>query len=227
MTSTLKILLIEDDSNLSIPLSARLELEDYQVQVAEDGPGGLKLLQNDDFDLAVVDWELPDLSGVELISAYRNGGGNKPIIMLTGKADIDSRAEGLDCGADDYLPKPFIAAELIARLKSILRRPQQILPDKIKIDNFEIDLRSRQLRIEGQTVKITQTEYAVLEFLLANPNKMFNSNMLLASVWSAQATAGEEAVRACIKRLRKKITDSNGICVLETTASGYTIKYQP
>lgn len=223
----LKILLVEDDAELADSLMQRLEMEDYQVTVCPDGRSGLETLQKNEMDLAIVDWELPELSGPEIISTYRRAGGAKPIIMLTGKADHSSIETGLDQGADDYLAKPFMTRELLSRLKSLLRRPGQILPEQITIGDLTVNLKSQEVKLEGKEIRLNRMEYAVLSFLLSHPNKMFNSPALLESVWASQSGSGEEAVRSCVSRLRKKITGSSGICVIQSAGSGYVIKWTP
>lgn len=223
----LKILLVEDDAELADSLMQRLEMEGYQVTVCSDGKSGLETLQNNEPDLAIIDWEMPGLSGPELISSYRQAGGSKPIIMLTGKADSASIETGLDLGADDYLPKPFMTRELLSRLKSLLRRPEQLLPEQITIENLSINLQSHEVKLEGEEVRLNRMEFAVLRFLISHPNKMFNSSALLESVWPSQPGSGEEAVRSCVSRLRKKITGASGTCIVQSTGSGYVIKWTP
>lgn len=222
-----KVLLIEDDGELADSLMQRLEMEGFEVVVCSSGNEGLEALKTGNPDLAVVDWDLPGISGVEIISAYRRAGGLAPIIMLTGKADLASKETGLDLGADDYLPKPFITAELLARLRSILRRPAQILPDRITIGTFQIDFKLQEVSVDAKSVQLSRMEFAVLQFLFAHPCKMFNSGALVESVWSSESESSDEAVRTCISRLRKKITDSQGNCILETGGSGYVIKWSP
>lgn len=223
----LKILLVEDAEEFAVSLAERLELDDYQVRISGNGSEALDILKNEDFDLLVVDWDLPGLSGVELINAYRRAGGNRPIIMLTGRADVESRAEGLDSGADDYLPKPFAAAELLVRLRSILRRPKKILPDRIRMQTLEIDFVKKTVSVEGKKVSLARMEFAVLEFLIAHPKQMFSAKALIDAVWASEVESGEDAVRTCVRRLRKKITDSQGNCVVDTELrSGYVVRHE-
>lgn len=229
MVVQMRILLVEDDLDLAESLVDVLELEGYEVQHESQGDLGLVYLQSASPDIVILDWDLPVISGLDLMRQYRSAGGNVPIIMLTGKSDLDSKYDGLWQGADDYLTKPFIVDELLARLKAIYRRPKAILPERVLAGELIIETHTRSVSlINGSLVKLSKMEYAVLEFFLSNPDKLFSSKDLLDSVWESEKSNSEDSVRTCIKKLRRKIADSNGDCIIETVRhSGYIYRTKP
>ena len=157
------------------------------------------------YDAVVLDWELPGMSGVEILKKFRGMKGTTPILMLTGKGQIQDKEEGLDSGADDYLTKPFSMKELSARLRALMRRPRAIATSTITIGPLEMDLTSHKVTKDGQALHILPKDYALLEFFMRNPNQVFSTEALLQRVWNVDSDAGSDALRTSIKRLRKLI----------------------
>ncbi len=221
-----KVLLVEDDKELSVALLSWLKLDNHSVELVESGEDALQLLENFKYDVIVLDWGLPKMNGIEVLRKYRSSGGLTPVIFLTGRDDVSSKEIGLDTGADDYLTKPFEMRELSARIRSILRRPGGLMPNKIHIGNLVIEPETRKVSVNNVPVRLTRTEYAVLEFLVRNPNKVYGAKALIQAVWPSDTESSEDTVRACVKNLRRKITASEE-CVLKTVpGSGYTIEYE-
>ncbi len=204
-----KILLIEDDLELTATTTSWLEAERHEVSHTANGIDGLSRLKNEEYDVAIVDWDLPNLSGLEICKQYRAGKGSVPIIMLTGKGAIDDRTTGLDSGADDYLIKPFSLKELSARIRSLLRRPTNIAPTLIEVGRLSLDTAKYQVLKDGNEVQLMPRDFALLEFLMRNPGTVYSAEMLLRKVWENDSEASPDALRTSIKRLRKKLDDGD------------------
>ncbi|MBX9572355.1 MAG: response regulator transcription factor [Candidatus Obscuribacterales bacterium] len=200
-----KILLVEDDKGLADGLVEWLEFEKNQVEWRGDGEAGLEALLNGDFDIVILDIEMPKMNGLQLCKTYRDGGGTIPIIMLTGKDTILDKVGGLDCGADDYLTKPFHPRELSARLKALARRSPEIIMTTLSAGDIEIDIPTGKVFRAGAEVRLQRMEFAVLEFLMRNAGQVYSPNDLLNAVWTAESERSPETIRTCIKKIRDKI----------------------
>lgn len=221
-----RILLVEDDESFGQGLVEWLEFEKNEVEWCKDGLSGLETMQasNDSFDIIILDIEMPKMNGLEVCKRYRTGGGTSPIIMLTGKDAVTDKVSGLDCGADDYLTKPFHPRELSARLKALSRRPATIMPTVLAAGNVRLNTQSCQVFKEGQEVKLQRMEYAVLEFLMKNSGKVFSPNDLLNAVWTAESDRSPETIRTCIKKIRDKIDQEGKDSVIQNVHGvGYKI----
>lgn len=220
-----KILLVEDNFENREAVAKWLKMENHEVEAVSTGEDALQLLQSNKYDLIILDWGLPKMSGFELLDQFRAGGGDTPVIFLTGRDDDNSKTLGLDGGADDYISKPFDLRELSARVRSRLRRPGILLPSKITVGNISLDLEQRKVMLDSASVRLTNKEYAVLEFLMRHPNQIFSARDVLDAVWSAETESSEDTVRSCIRNLRRKITLEGQECVLKTIAgAGYTVE---
>ncbi|MBS1998349.1 MAG: response regulator transcription factor [Cyanobacteria bacterium SZAS LIN-2] len=175
------------------------------------------------YDLAVLDWGLPGKLGVDICRDYRARGGKTPILMLTGKGEIESKLEGFDSGADDYLAKPFNLRELLARVKALLRRPEGVQSDVIHVRGYELNTKLGKVMVHGREVALLAKEMALLEFLMRHQDRIFNVDDLLDRVWQSDSESSEDAVRQCVTRLRKKI-DVEGQPSLITTVKGMGYK---
>lgn len=210
-----KLLLIDDDTSLVDMLSAWLTDERYTVEVAYDGEEGLSRLLCCDYDLVVLDWELPGLSGTEVLKQFRSKGGNTPIIMLTGKNTISDKEEGLDVGADDYLTKPFAMRELSARLRAMMRRSRAVKDNVLESKDIVLDPAKFCVMRNGAEIMLLPREFQLLEFLMRHVGQFFTSDALLNRVWHSDADVTAEAVRSTIKRLRQKIDIDGEPSVIE------------
>ena len=215
-----KLLLVDDDDQLQSSLKQLLELEGYQVESALTGEDGLQLAQNFFFDLIILDWSMPGISGLEVCRQYRDGGGTALVLFLTGKSDVERKAQGLDSGADDYLIKPFSALELLARVRSLLRRPQALLVNNPSVDGFELDVKMRQLRHGQKQVSFSQIETRILELLLASPGRIFSSKDLFKLAWTSESDSSEQTVRVHIKAIRNKLAAANLPDIIQSNKGG-------
>jgi DNA-binding response OmpR family regulator len=200
-----KILLVEDNDDLRESLKIWIQKEGFNLEVCSDGESGLELMAMSEFDAIILDWQLPGISGIDLLRRYRMNGGNAPVIFLTGKNEVDDKITGLDGGADDYLTKPFKMQELTARLKALLRRNRDIVESVITFGDLQLDPGSRSLRRKDEELKLPPREFALLEFLMRHKAETFPANALLRHVWSSDSQATDQTVRTCVKRVRQVI----------------------
>jgi DNA-binding response OmpR family regulator len=211
-----KLLLVEDDLELCGMVEDWLTHEHYQVEVTNNGAEAQERLAVFEYDLVLLDVDLPGLSGIDVCKGFRAQGGKTPILMLTGKKTIDDKEAGLDSGADDYLTKPFHMKELSARVRAILRRSSGQTSNVLKAGSLELDPTSFRVTLNGQDVHLQRKEFALLEFLMRNPNRVFSADALLERVWASESDATGEAIRTCLKRLRQKIDEPEKESIIRT-----------
>jgi DNA-binding response OmpR family regulator/HPt (histidine-containing phosphotransfer) domain-containing protein len=201
----MQILLIEDDQPTSAVLTASLRAQHYQVSTALDGQAGLDLAQQFEYNLILLDVELPKLDGISLCQALRDQGNATPILLLTARESATDRILGLDAGADDYVIKPFDLAELMARVRALLRRSRVTPAALVTWENLCLDPVSREVRADGQILHLTPKEYGLLELFLSTPNRVFSRSAILDRLWNPGESPGEETVSTHIKCLRQKL----------------------
>lgn len=200
-----QILFVEDDKDLSAVVNEWLTADGYTVEMAHDGLTGWEFLRQYNYDVVILDWNLPGLSGPEMCNRYRAGGGVAPVIMLTAKSQITEKMEGFDSGVDDYLTKPFNLKELSARLRALLRRPQAVVTNVISNGYIELDVVKRRITKGGVEVHLLPRDFELLEFLMRHLDEVFSSEALLQRIWGSDAEATSDALRTSIKRLRQKL----------------------
>jgi OmpR-family two-component system manganese-sensing response regulator len=200
-----QILFVEDDKDLSAVVNEWLAADGYTVEVAHDGLTGWEFLRQYNYDVVILDWNLPGLSGPEMCNRYRAAGGLAPVIMLTAKSQITEKMEGFDSGVDDYLTKPFNLKELSARLRALLRRPQAVVTNVISNGYIELDVVKRRITKGGVEVHLLPRDFELLEFLMRHLDEVFSSEALLQRIWGSDAEATSDALRTSIKRLRQKL----------------------
>lgn len=224
ITRMAKILLIEDDENLSVVLQMHLEHDRYMVDHVARGTEALAQLRSHNYELIILDWMLPDLSGLEVCKQYRSQGGRIPVLMLTARGAIEDRAAGLDAGADDYLVKPFHPTELSARVRALMRRPSTIAGRVLKVQDLELDTIEGRLVRSGKEIQLTSKEFALLELLMRYPNQSFSLESILDRLWESDSYASIDTVRTHMKTLRKKIGESEESSLIQTKRGhGYRI----
>lgn len=221
-----KVLLIEDNEDLTTMIADWLGHEHYQVEVAHTGNDGMDKLRHYAYDLIILDWDLPQMSGLEICKAFRATGKPTPILMLTGKGDVVDREAGLDAGADDYLPKPFHMRELSARLRALLRRPSGMVDNVLKVRDIELNPRTFVVTKGGDTLNLLPLEFALLEFLMRHQGQVFTPEAILDRVWKSQSDSSPEALRTCMMRLRRKLGSTKDDSVIRTV-HGVGYKLQP
>lgn len=222
----MKVLVVEDDSVLNETLLYNLQREGYNAQSAADAEHALRLFHSENPDLVLLDVMLPSRSGFELCRLIREKS-QTPIIFLTAKADEDDRVAGLDLGADDYIVKPFSMKELMARVRTVMRRADPISTDKrIQVDDLIIDLEAKQVTRNGEALSTTPKEFALLALLASHPGKAFTRDQLLDRVWGINSYISPRTVDVHIRWLRQKIEPNEQIpsYILTVRGSGYRFR---
>lgn len=214
-----KILLVEDEQDLSDMVVDLLSVEHHIIEQAFTGIEGSDRMRLYEYDLIILDWELPGKSGIEIIKEFRLNGGVTPVLFLTGKNLLPDKIEGFNEGADDYMTKPYQAEELIVRVQALLRRPKTLLPKTVKFRHLELDIIGSKTFSQGTEVKLLPKEFALLVFLVKNKGHAFDHNAILNRVWSSESDASNDAIMTCVKRIRKKL-DIDGQPSVITTVHG-------
>lgn len=200
----MRILVVEDDPKIARILVKGLEADHFAVDHSKDGDEGLHLASEIDYDLIILDWNLPKMDGLTLLKRLRKAGSNKRTILLTARGEIEDRVAGLQAGADDYLVKPFSFDELLARVYALLRRPNELI-DKLSVDDLEIDRMRHMVTRGGRPISLTQREYAVLEYLMRNAGRTVTRTMVVEHVWNLGFEGLTNIVDVYINYLRAKI----------------------
>ena len=217
----MRVLVIEDDAELAEAIGTGLRRQQMAVDIALDGPAGLDLALVTGFDVIVLDRDLPGLHGDDVCAELVAAGGRSRVLMLTAAATIEDRVDGLDLGADDYLPKPFAFAELVARIRALLRRAQPALPPVLARGDVALDPARRVASRGGRELDLGPKEFGVLELLLAARGRVVPAEELLERVWDEMADPFTTAVKVAVSRLRRKLGDPP---VIETVkGAGYRI----
>lgn len=205
-----KILVVEDDLNMSESISNWLQHEHHNVEVVHSGSEAVHCLKIYQYDLIILDWQLPEMTGVEILKTYRSAHGSTPVIMLTGKDKISEKETGFDAGADDYLTKPFHIQELLLRCRALLRRGAVANSNILQVGDLCLEPTKFKVSRGGQEISLTAKEFALLEHLMRHPNQVFSSESLLESVWGSDSQASSDTVRVIMQRLRSKIDGTTG-----------------
>lgn len=219
-----KILLVEDDPTYGRTIKQCLSTDGHVVDCVTTATEAAEYLQRYGYDLIVLDWMLPDLSGPDLCKSLRSNGIDVPVLMLTAKSEIDDTVIGLDSGADDYLGKPAHPAALLARVRALLRRPRPVKLSVIQVRQVTMHLDTRRVLVDGREIELLPREYALLEFLCTHPNQVFTAEALVDRLWPSTVTSAHEVVRATVSRLRGKLDNGGKSPIIRTVYSvGYTI----
>jgi DNA-binding response OmpR family regulator len=202
-----------------------LEEEHYAVDVAHDGDEGEKLAGTQDYDLLVLDVMLPGLSGIEITRALREKKRTTPILMLTAKAGTEDKVAGLDSGADDYLTKPFAVAELLARVRSLLRRGMKEKSTLMTVGDLELDTVTHRAKRAGKPIELTAKEYALLEFLMRNRDRVLSRTIISEHIWDYSFDTGTNLIDVYVNHLRNKIDAGEGRKLIHTVRGvGYVMR---
>jgi two-component system copper resistance phosphate regulon response regulator CusR len=220
-----RVLLVEDEPNAARLLAKGLREQTYAVDVATDGQAALFQMSTNDYDAVILDVMLPMRDGFAVCRTIRASGGTVPILMVTARDAVESRIEGLDCGADDYLVKPFDFGELLARLRAIIRRGRQpLLPEQLSAGSLTIDTRSRRVRNRGRDVPLTAREYALLEYLLRRAGEVVTRGDIAEHVWDEHYDPMSNVVDVYVQRLRRKLDPAGGESMIRTRrGEGYQL----
>lgn len=222
-----KIFIIEDETSIIKLVQHNLEKEGFIVSSSENGNDGLKQLKKFEPNLLLLDWMLPDLSGIEICKHIRKDNKFKtlPIIMLTAKGEEEDKIKGLESGVDDYLTKPFSFKELLARIKAVLRRSNpEIVSDSLEFEDLSLDRVEKRVFRDNLEIKLGPTEFRLLEFFLMNPKRVYSRDQILENVWPNNINVESRTIDVHIRRLRQSINIDNKKELIRTVrASGYSL----
>lgn len=220
----MRILLVEDEEKVSRFIVRGLTAESFAVDTALDGRSGLELATTYNYDLIVLDLMLPGLNGTEVLRRIRRADHRVPILMLTARDAVADKVEHLEAGADDYLTKPFAFAELMARIKALLRRGSVDRPSVLRVADLEVDRLSQQVRRASRRIELTAKEYALLEYLIANAGRVLSRTMIIEHVWDQSFDGATNIVDVYVRHLRNKVDDGHEAKLIRTVRGvGYKI----
>ena len=225
------ILLVEDDPSLIELVRYNLEAADFDVAVEMDGDGGLMAIRERDFDLVILDWMMPNMSGIEVVRQIRRMNDKRatPVIMLTARGEETDKIRGLDAGADDYVVKPFSPAELVSRVRALLRRSTPDMgAETLGYEDLEMDLVSHKVNRGGRSVHLGPTEYRLLRVLMENPGRVYSREQLLDKAWGQNIYVEIRTVDVHVRRLRRAINiDGKPDLIRTVRGSGYALDFSP
>jgi heavy metal response regulator len=201
----MRVLVVEDDRHVASFVQRGLREASYAVDVTDNGADGLCRARNESYDLIVLDLMLPGKDGFAVLRELRDRAIHTPVICLTARDSIDDRIKGLDLGADDYLAKPFSFAELLARIRALLRRGQKLATNPVIVADLTVDLLARHIERAGRRIELSQREYALLEYLARNQGQILSRTMILEHVWDMRQDPVTNVVDVHITRLRRKV----------------------
>ena len=202
----MKILVVEDELRLAEALQQIMQEQKYQVDVANDGNDGLDYALYGDYDVIVLDVMLPGKDGFEIVRALRAAKVKTPVIMLTARDDVRDKIRGLDKGADDYMTKPFVPEELLARIRALSRRQGEVLLEEISMEDLTLSLSTNDLLCGAKSIHLAFKEFEIMKILLSNQKAIVSKEMLISKVWGDDSDAEDNNVEAYISFLRKKLS---------------------
>jgi two-component system, OmpR family, copper resistance phosphate regulon response regulator CusR len=224
----MRLLLVEDDSRIARFLARGLEEQAYAVDVVGNSDDALYQVEINDYDLVILDVMIPGRDGFATCRSIRDLGKRMPILMLTARDAVEDRIHGLDSGADDYLTKPFEFGELLARLRALLRRPQELLQAHIVVGDLELDTASHTAKRGNRAISLTAKEYALLEFFARNVNRVVGRSEIAEHVWDESFDPFSNLIEVYVNRLRRKLGEAEGRPLLQTRrGSGYILCASP
>jgi DNA-binding response OmpR family regulator len=225
MAMAAHILLVEDEEKLARFIELELQSEGYQVSVANDGLTGLTTARETPPDLAILDWMLPGLTGIELCRRLRTTGSTIPIILLTAKDEVGDRVTGLDAGADDYVVKPFSIEELLARVRAHLRRTQEDDPEQFQFQDLSLNRRTREVYRGDRAIELTAKEYDLLDYLISHPKQVITRDQILETVWGYDFMGDSNIIEVYVRYLRLKLEEQGEKRLIQTVRGvGYVLR---
>jgi two-component system copper resistance phosphate regulon response regulator CusR len=226
----MRLLIVEDDVKTAAALQSGLQSEGFSVALARTGEDGLLVLTTETFDLVVLDWMLPGRDGIEVLKALRARGAKTPVLLLTARDAVADRVLGFESGADDYLIKPFAFAELIARIRSLLRRVPATEPLRRRLADLQMDLETRTVWRGDRRIELTSREFDLLAYLLRQPGQVVTREMLAKDVWreTKRATPLDNVIDVHVAHLRRKVDDGCATTLIQTVRGvGFVLREEP
>lgn len=222
----MKILIVEDEPKIAKALKRGFEQESYAAEIASDGDTAIMEIENEDFDLVVLDRMIPgELDGMGILGKMRKDNNQTPVILLTAKDTIADKVAGLNLGADDYLVKPFVFDELIARARALLRRPQSTLNSVLEYKDVSLDSTNFVVKRGGKTIELSKKEFALLEYFMRNPGKIISKDSMIQHVWNYDADILPNTVEVFIRNIRSKLEKPFKAKPLIATVRGFGYRF--
>jgi len=220
----MRILLVEDEKKVAEMVARGLKAERWAVDMAHDGEAGWQMANTYEYDLAILDLMLPGLSGTEILRRIRRKNSTIPILILTARDATDEKVQNFEAGADDYLTKPFAFAELLVRVKALLRRGPVNRSSVLRVGDLEVDRLSKQVRRAGKRIDLTAKEYSLLEYFATNPGRVFSRTMIIEHVWDQSFEGLTNIVDVYVRHLRAKVDDAFATKLIRTVRGmGYCL----
>lgn len=220
----MRILLVEDEQRVLDFIARGLQDEQFAVDTAQTGNSGLEFAKTYNYDMIILDLMLPGMSGTEILKEIRQTNKQVPIIILTARDAITDKVKNFDAGADDYLTKPFAFAELLSRVKALLRRTSLSLSSVLRIGDLELDQINQQVRRAGKRIELTAKEYALLQYLMLNANRVLSRTMIVEHVWDQSFDGATNIVDVYVRYLRNKVDGTSDYKLIRTVRGfGYSI----
>lgn len=219
-----KILLVEDEKKIALAIERGLKNESFEVHLLENGKDAVFYSTRSEYDCIILDRMLPYMEGVEVCKEIRKANIKTPIIMLTAKSGIDDKVEGLDAGADDYLTKPFSFEELLARIRALLRRPQDLISDLLIVDDLTLNIKTFDVARDGIKINLSKTEFELLRYMMENAGQILTKGKIINDVWDFDSDVLPNTVEAYIGYLRNKVDKPFKSKSLITTVRGFGYK---
>ena len=222
----MRILIVEDEEKLANVLKEGFEKSGYTADIVVDGEIAERriMMYQNEYDAIILDWMLPLRDGVEVCANVRKKGVKVPIIMLTGRFDMADKVKALDAGADDYVVKPFSLEELLARVRAVLRRPAQVMPTELKVGKLTLNQNTHKVFLEKKEIRLTTKEFALLEYLMRNPNKVIPRDHVMEHLWGFEFSSFSNVIDVHMKNLRKKINNKKNKLIETVRGVGYQLK---
>ncbi len=221
----MRILIADDEVSITRALKVILEKNKFSVDTVFNGTDALDYITNTNYDAAVLDIMMPGMSGLDVLTKVRAAGIKTPVMLLTAKSEVEDRVKGLDCGADDYLPKPFATSEFLARVRALTRRSESYTHSLISVGNLQLDCSRFMLCCGSETVSLSNKEYQLMELFMRNPHHVFSSERIMELIWGYEAEAEIDVIWTYISFLRKKLKQIGSEMELKTIrGAGYSLE---
>ncbi|MBQ8928269.1 MAG: response regulator transcription factor [Oscillospiraceae bacterium] len=221
----MKILLVEDEVALAEALSEILKRNKYSVDMVHDGEDGLEYALTDLYDCIILDIMLPKMNGIDVLRLLRKKHINTPVLLLTAKSEVEDKINGLDSGADDFLTKPFVSGELLARVRALTRRRGEVVTDEFTFGDIALNKSTFSLSREGQFVKLSLKEYQIIEMMMVNPKQLIPKERFIEKIWGYESDVEYNNVEVYISFLRKKLgAIGSGVTIKTARGIGYYLE---
>ena len=217
----MRLLLAEDEEEMSNALTKILKSNNYSVDAVNNGDDALDYIESEIYDGAILDIMMPGLSGIEVLKEARKDGIKTPVLLLTAKSEIDDKVEGLDAGADDYLTKPFSMKELLARVRALVRRKEEVVDSKLEFGNVKLDRLTYEISTPGGSQKLGNKDFQMLEMLIEHPGQVISIDQFMDKIWGYDYIGDTRTVDVHVKRVREKIKDGSNWSIATVWGIGY------